>query len=338
MKRIGKHKLYRGDCLKVLRKLPDNSIDSIVTDPPYGISFMGKKWDYDVPTLAIWEECLRVLKPGGYLLAFAGTRTQHRMAVRIEDAGFEIKDMLAWCYSGQATPMSQDISKAIDKAAGAKRKVVGVNTNHRNNVNSKHQGTSSAVVTAPATKAARKWEGFGTGLKPCYEPVTMARKPIPGKTTIAENIQRYGTGGINIDGCRFKHPKDSASVSAKGRWPTNMMLGTGPDIESVFGDNSRFYYCAKPSKAERGEGNNHETVKPISLMQWLTVLVTQPGGVVLDPFMGSGTTGIACERNRFRFVGIERELPYFKIAKARIREARRYRIKTAKTAKTRKNK
>lgn len=321
MKKIGKHKLYRGDCLEVLKKFKDASVDSIVTDPPYGLRYQGKKWDYDVPSTLIWRECLRVLKPGGHLLAFAGTRTQHRMASRIEKAGFELRDMFAWCYSGQSTPKSLDISKAIDRAAGAKRKVVGINKNHRSGVNSKHVGTSNANITAPATKAARQWNGWGSGVKPCYEPISLARKPLEGSDTVITNIQKHGTGGLNIDGCRFHNEQDSKAVNENGRWPTNLLLEQSKDVAEVFGSNARFYYCAKPSKNERGVGNTHETVKPIAVMQWLCKLITQPHGIVLDPFMGSGTTGIACTIERFRFIGIEREPSYFKIARGRIKQA-----------------
>lgn len=189
--------LYNGDCLEIMRSMPDNSIDSIVTDPPYGLSFMGKKWDYDVPSVEIWAECLRVLKPGGHLLAFAGTRTQHRMAVRIEDAGFEIRDMIAWVY-GSGFPKSLDVSKAIDKAAGAERDVIAKNPTFRSST--RENGTSGfrdrrvdSNITAPATDDARRWHGWGTALKPALEPITVARKPLVG--TVAANVLEHGTGG-----------------------------------------------------------------------------------------------------------------------------------------------
>jgi len=169
--------LLHGDALEELKKLEDNSVDSIVTDPPYGLKFMGKRWDYDVPSIEVWEECLRVLKPGGYLLSFAGTRTQHRMACNIEDAGFEIRDMIAWVY-GSGFPKSHNISKALDK--GAERR----------------------LITAPTTDEAKQWDGWGTALKPALEPITVARKPLSEKT-IAKNVLKWGTGGINIDGCRI---------------------------------------------------------------------------------------------------------------------------------------
>ena len=217
--------LHNGDCLAVLRGMADASVDAIVTDPPYGLSFMGKKWDYDVPSTEIWAECLRVLKPGGHLLVFAGTRTQHRMAVRIEDAGFEIRDMIAWVY-GSGFPKSLDVSKAMDKAAGAERtERLAPKPGHENFVgrdNMKALRESGALSGeggysrpwmhdpqkvedahwqfAPATDAARKWQGWGTALKPALEPITVARKPLIG--TVAENVLRHGTGGLNIDGCR----------------------------------------------------------------------------------------------------------------------------------------
>ena len=205
-----------GDCLELMRAMPDNSVDAVVTDPPYGLSFMGKKWDYDVPGVEVWAECLRVLKPGGHLLAFAGTRTQHRMAVRIEDAGFEIRDMIAWVY-GSGFPKSLDVSKAIDKAAGAEREVV------RSVFRGNSAGTSAGImgqavprtdtITAPATAEAEQWDGWGTALKPSLEPVTVARKPLVG--TVAENVLEHGTGAINVDGCRVATPD---TVGASGRW------------------------------------------------------------------------------------------------------------------------
>ncbi len=191
--------IYNGDCREILQGLPDDSVDAVVTDSPYGLAFMGKRWDYDVPGVEVWAECLRVLKPGGHLLAFAGTRTQHRMAVRIEDAGFEIRDMIAWVY-GSGFPKSLDVSKAIDKAAGAEREVVGVadvgpDMRGRNFENA--TGRMVANITAPATESAKQWSGWGTALKPALEPITVARKPLCG--TVAENVLQYGTGGINVD-------------------------------------------------------------------------------------------------------------------------------------------
>lgn len=251
-----------GDCLEGLRALPDNSVDSIVTDPPYGLKFMGKAWDYDVPPEEVWRECLRVLKPGGHLLCFAGTRTQHRMAVRIEDAGFEIRDMIAWVY-GSGFPKSLDVSKAIDKAAGAEREVVGSKTVSRDFTagegediafRSGRPGQTEVPVTAAATPEAQRWEGWGTALKPSLEPITVARKPLIG--TVAANVLEHGTGALNIDGCRvgvFQNttPSGVDRRNAKlaelgyrpgeyqmgekvpntppGRWPANLILSVPED-------------------------------------------------------------------------------------------------------------
>lgn len=236
-------KLLLGDCLDKLKELEDNSIDSIVTDPPYGLSaapnsgksskggFMGKQWDYDVPSVDIWKECLRVLKPGGHLLAFAGSRTYHRMAVRIEDAGFEIRDMISWLY-GSGFPKSMDISKQIDKRAGVEREVVGVTQNTydgsvRNTDNHKSPNENASYddwglndsphntpQTAPATDEAKKWNGWGTALKPAHEPIVMARKPLSGKS-VADNVLEWGTGGINIDESRIPTSEDTRR-NAKG--------------------------------------------------------------------------------------------------------------------------
>lgn len=252
-----KFTLHHGDSLEVLKTLPDNSVDSIVTDPPYGLSFMGKRWDYDVPSVEIWAECLRVLKPGGHLLAFAGTRTQHRMAVRIEDAGFEIRDMIAWVY-GSGFPKSLDVSKQIDKAAGAERDVIGASPwasrggagLSRSIVNDDNWQSRGDSVTAPATEAARQWQGWGTALKPALEPITVARKPLIG--TVASNVLEWGTGALNIDGCRVGdnagwsypngrggsgwHGRDGLAsnltkpmAATQGRWPANLILSYNED-------------------------------------------------------------------------------------------------------------
>jgi site-specific DNA-methyltransferase (adenine-specific) len=330
--------LFVGDCLDILKGYPDNHFDSVVTDPPYGLSIMRSRWDYDVPSEDTWRECLRVLKPGGHLLAFAGTRTQHRMGVRIEDAGFEIRDILMWAHS-QGFPKSLDVGKAIKKVAGAER--------------------------------AKQWDGWGTALKPALEPITMARKVLTKGTTVAANVLEWGTGGINIDACRVPASEalvrpsidrqDNAvlgkglgagvQVEPSGRWPSNFthdgsdeVLGLFPESKSTKGNGkskintfvaggpvwndsntyadsgsaARFFYCAKASKSERGEGNTHSTVKPIALMRYLCRLVTPPGGLVLDPFMGSGTTGCAAVAEGFRFVGIDLSAEYVEIARKRI--------------------
>lgn len=374
--------LYHGDCLEVLKTLPPNSVDSVVTDPPYGLSFMGKKWDYDVPAIEVWQECLRVLKPGGHLLAFAGTRTQHRMAVRIEDAGFEIRDMIAWVY-GSGFPKSLDVSKAIDKAAGAEREVVGKSNRHVSGrptqrtagLNGSATFSESvgmgAFITAPATEAARQWQGWGTALKPALEPITVARKPLVG--AVAQNVLEHGTGAINVDGCRVgaearpvmvrtktvvaassmagvsTGATANGEVTTQGRWPANLIHDGSEEVTELLNDAARFFYCPKSSKKDRDEGlegferrnnmrvngpreseeakhatklaNIHPTVKPTELMRYLCRLVTCPGGTVLDPFTGSGSTGKAAMLEGFRFIGIEREAEYVAIADARIRAA-----------------
>lgn len=204
--------LRLGDCLDVLKQLEDNSIDSIVTDPPYGLSFMGKKWDYDVPSKEIWEECLRVLKPGGHLLAFAGSRTYHRMAVRIEDAGFEIRDQIMWIY-GSGFPKSHNIGKAIDKLEGNEREVVG---EKKSGVSSREYQSEEQTTAGVhyETKGNSDWEGWGTALKPAHEPIVMARKPFKGN--VAQNVLEWGTGGINIDECRVGYQKDDHVMKYEG--------------------------------------------------------------------------------------------------------------------------
>ena len=384
--------LYCGDCVATMKTMPDNSVDSIVTDPPYGLGFMGKGWDATVPGVQVWIECLRILKPGGHLLAFAGTRTQHRMAVRIEDAGFEIRDMIAWVY-GSGFPKSLDVSKAIDKAAGAEREKVpasgGLHKNARLNDDGWSKiGDDAAMMDSnlPATAAAKQWEGWGTALKPSLEPITMARKPLIG--TVAENVLTHGTGGINVDACRVG--RDSEDVSgwsqsgsnasdnramsganyardakpdADGRWPANLIHDGSDEVLALFpesvsrtsaavnrsngvlkhggenakpshettervtsnegfddaGSAARFFYTPKADSSERRQ-SKHPTVKPLDLIRYLVRMVTPEGGVVLDPFLGSGTLCEAARAEHCLSIGIELDAAYCADAVERLRQ------------------
>lgn len=406
------NQILQGDCLEVLKTLEDNSVDSIVSDPPYGISFMGKKWDYDVPKVEVWQEVLRVLKPGGHALVACGTRTQHRMAVNLEDAGFEIRDIVAWVY-GSGFPKSLNIGKAVDKLQGNEREVVryydvsDIRGDAYGTMNDK-QGGSYKNISVKETKGIFPYEGWGTALKPAMELWTLYRKPLEEKT-VALNVLKYGTGGINIDGCRVGTeimnnapagnkeggnslnmsktgiPQDADGTTALGRFPANFIhdgsdevVGLFPNSKSVQGKNvtrkelpnlamsgknyarfsevegyndsgsaSRFFYCAKASKSERNKGlegfeirsagglagradgslggepvtnqNFHPTVKPIALMRYLCKLITPVGGKILDPFMGSGSTGIGAKLEGFDFIGIELDKDYCAIAEARIK-------------------
>ena len=373
------YELHCGNSKELLKTLEDNSIDSIVTDPPYELGFMGKKWDasgiaYDVE---LWRECLRVLKHGGHLLAFSGSRTYHRMTVAIEDAGFEIRDQIMWLY-GSGFPKSHNVGKQEN---------------------------------------CEEWNGWGTALKPAHEPICVARKPLIG--TVAENVLTHGTGGINVDACRVKHNEElrelkaqkngnlvygqagryesTTELKANGRWPANIIhdgsaevlagfpenTGANPNYvktkyekdsdrlkglgaptpffhEKTKGSAARFFYCAKASKKDRDEGlegfeerklrvgsnqaiaeakrgndykeekgklqiggrlpmrNHHPTVKPTNLMQYLCRLVTPKNGLILDPFLGSGSTGKAAMYEGFRFIGFDLSQEYIDIAKARI--------------------
>lgn len=515
--------LYQGDCLDQLKLVPDCSVDSVVTDPPYGLAFMGKKWDYDVPSVEIWKECLRVLKPGGHLLSFGGTRTYHRMVINIEDAGFEIRDQIMWIY-GSGFPKSMDISKAIDKQAGAIREKekcgsLGSSSSFADDKWTQ-ENSGMRVVDNPITNEAKQWQGWGTALKPANEPICLARKPISEKT-VASNVLKHGTGAMNIDESRIGtddklvRPEISRTDNIaygkglgvgvqdepQGRWPANVIFdeeagkvldeqsghlksGSHKPVDTekknkVFGKYnqaninefaaneggaSRFFYCAKASKAERNAGldsaelawendsweklglnllmeninslekdtldiiskegsswstdlyghsiselypkdmiftietilsmitelrtlnasqssnikdciqdaiktieknglslvksaefisqlnlntisermelvlgavrvvlpmllkirdsaksqNFHSTVKPTKLMSYLIKLITPPNGIVLDPFMGSGSTGVACVNLSRKFIGIEKDGEYFEIAKNRI--------------------
>jgi site-specific DNA-methyltransferase (adenine-specific) len=416
--------IHHGDCREVMATLDAESVDAIVSDPPYGLSFMGKGWDHGVPGVEFWVEAMRVAKPGAHLLAFGGTRTYHRLACAIEDAGWEIRDCVMWVY-GSGFPKSHDVSKAIDKAAGAERKVVGIHRHahlnkYRSQASTYGTPTNNTEETAPATDAARQWQGWGTALKPAWEPIIVARKPLVG--TVAENVLKHGTGGINVDGCRVEPTGESrervgepsqerrynkagatdfaATPSTRGgnpagRWPANVIHDGSEEVVGLFpqtcassgrprrntaaahnatnsmgksvadwttlghddngGSAARFFYCAKASKADRDEGceglpqtikqsvahgdkrhgtlpytnepremnprprgNHHPTVKPTDLMRYLCRLVAPPGGIVLDPFTGSGSTGKGAVLEGFRFIGIEREAEYVEIARARI--------------------
>lgn len=385
--------LTQGDCGYFLKKIPTGSIDAIVTDPPYGIKFMSKKWDYDIPSIDIWAECLRVLRPGGHALVACGTRTQHRMVVNLEDAGFEIREILAWVY-GSGMPKSLDVSKAIDKHFHAPRTPLAVSPNDRPKSQVKNgkgfdrslpNDTHETIhITAPATPQAQEWDGWGTGLTPSMEMWTLCRKPIS-ESNVATNVLKHGTGAINIDACRIEDqgrwPKNlihdgSEEVTAlfpdtgkgNGKKPynyagreydnkdTSMFNGDKPQAPSNYNDSgsaSRFFYVAKASKRERNLGledftpkrtdedyrpnddgnkglqsrlhgatvkgqNSHPTIKPMALMQYLCKLITPPNGVVLDPYMGSGSTGMAAILGGFKFNGIELDEEYFDIAEARI--------------------
>ena len=466
-------KLLKGNNIDLLKTLPENSIDSIVTDGPYGLVFMNKKWDYDVPSVQFWKEAYRVLKPGGHILSFGGTRTYHRMVVNIEDAGFEIRDQIMWLY-GSGFPKSLNIGKAVDKIEGNDREVVGKLENYQdkrglNGQTENVMENAKPRIDIDITKGNSDWEGWGTALKPANEPICLARKPLSEKT-IADNVLKWKTGGLNIDGCRIGTETISSGKSKvvgggqlnlkntrvdieetfhEGRFPANIILECicdellegkeikgnenykwnnvdsssdifksrgkytprteTPDIhtnpmcpcfildsqsgiskstpmkESIRKENilnketnskkdiyaagspksgsnhndkggaSRFFYQAKVSKKERNLGcdgledkviegrdagqdersvafkkrptptkNTHPTVKPVDLMAYLCRLITPPNGIVLDPFMGSGSTGIAAQLEGFRFCGMEMDEDYFKIAETRIENWEKY--------------
>lgn len=347
--------IHHGDCRKILPSL--EQVDAVVTDPPYGLDFMGKGWDHGVPGVEFWEQILSAMKPGAHLLAFGGTRTHHRLMVAIEDSGFEIRDCLMWVY-GTGFPKSLDVGKAIDKAAGAERKIVGSKLGQpgyslKPNDTQDHNRTAysdfqdaekECAITAPATDEARQWDGWGTALKPAWEPIILARRPLEG--TVSKNVVRHGTGGLNIDECRVGVDKDDdihaknphttggfghagASIYGdstgappydpkQGRWPANLIHDGSEEVTGILGPAARFFYCAKANKKERGKGNDHPTVKPLALMRYLCRLVTPPGGTVLDPFMGSGSTLLAARAEGFQSIGIEIEKHSCEIARGRL--------------------
>lgn len=425
---IGDATLYLSDCIAAMKSMPDNSVDSVVTDPPYHLTsivkrfggknaapaqqgtdgayarasrgFMGKEWDGgDIAFRPeLWAEVLRVLKPGGHLLAFSGSRTYHRMACAIEDAGFEIRDQIMWLY-GSGFPKSHDVSKGIDRAAGVEFKASpaeGVGFMGPEGPGGYNVTKNRLTRTGESTESAKQWLGWGTSLKPAHEPICMARKPLDG--TVAQNCQEWGTGALNIDECRISVSKndpesfmrgeraiygkrlqeDSNSVSlppstlschALGRWPANVIHDGSAECINAFPQDmgasaARFFYCAKASQQDRDEGlhgfsgqqanfgdskvcslckltqrhayepqnigkcehewidpekkNVHPTVKPTDLMRYLVRLVTRKGGICLDPFMGSGSTGKAAILEKMQFIGIDMTEEYFEIAKARI--------------------
>lgn len=374
--------IINGDCLIELEKIPKNSIDAIITDPPYELNFMNKGWDHAGISFQpdTWKKCFDVLKTGGYLLAFGGTRTYHRIACAIEDAGFEIRDCIMWLY-GSGFPKSMNIGLAIDKKNGVESKIVNEIKTHDF---SKHKGSMMSFANTKEQKtgisnvkikeAQNEWKGWGTALKPSYEPIIVARKPFKG--SCVDNVIKYGVGGMNIDECRIafsgdmwktqKSGKSSRAYQSEetttaggvctandlGRFPANTILDTQEGEEW-----RRYFYCSKASKKDRDEGlnefekditddgrnkpidnsflrgktmrhNTHPTVKPTTLMQYLIRLVCPKGATILDPFMGSGSTGKAVEyenkeRNaNYKFIGIEKDAEYCKIAAARIKYVR----------------
>lgn len=405
--------LYLGDCLDVMKTLPENSVDAVVTDPPYSYKFMSKKWDADLPGIEIWKECIRLLKPGGFLLSFGGCRTYHRLVCNIEDAGFIIHPLIAWIF-GSGFPKAANLSKRIDQKVGEEREVIGTQIvpdirggkMHAN----REKGSYEIKISAPASEAAKQWDGFFYGLqalKPAIEPICMAQKPYEGKPV--DSILKWNCGALNIGGCQvgseLRHNssasqnkiygqfqgKEQKGRESVGRWPANVILEGSEEVVSMFpkqvgsgkfimggpprskslhigqisgqprtdaimnygdsGSAARFFYCAKSSQADRDSGlegmplgdppgsgrskpapgaksalgqpraNFHPTVKPVDLMQYLCRLVTPPGGIVLDPFMGSGSTGKGAIHEDMKFVGIEREETYLNIATARIKKA-----------------
>lgn len=320
--------------------MPDNSVDSIVTDPPYELGFMGKSWDNSgiAYNVELWSQAFRVLKPGGHLLAFGGSRTYHRLASAVEDAGFEIRDQIMWIY-GTGFPKSMDVAKAMDKSAGVQGEKVGERTFGKTSTGQGSGWNENAVaatgkqdVFAPASEESKKWKGWGTALKPAHEPIVLARKPVIG--TVANNVLTYGTGALNIDGSRVEigtgetktyadRTKLTVTTVDQGRWPANVIHDGSEEVLEYFGEPQRFFYCAKASKSERNAGleglpNFHPTVKPIALMRYLIKLVTPPNGTVLDPFLGSGTTAMAATLEGFKWIGCEITKDYWPIIEARV--------------------
>jgi len=311
---LGKAKLFKGNNMDALAMLPDNSIDSVVTDPPYGISYLNNSWDIQVPTVEFWQEVYRVLKPGGHILSFSSARTYHRMTVNIEDAGFEIRDQIMWMY-GQGMPKSLNVGKKVDQLQGNERAVLEVRQVNKINLSGNAEKTK---VDYAVTMGETEWEGWGTGLKPAHEPICVGRKPIHAKT-IAQNVLDFGTGAINVNECKID------SNDGSSRYPSNVIFDES-GLSQLTCQNptaKKFFYVSKPGVKEKALGftegrNSHPTVKPVSLMAYLCKLVTPKNGVILDPFMGSGTTGVSALCCGFNFIGMELGEEYFDISKTRI--------------------
>lgn len=335
---VGRTTIHCGDSLEVMAKLPKRSVDAIVTDPPYGLKFAGKAWDRGVPGEPFWAAALRVAKPGTHLMAFGGSRTYHRLACAIEDAGWEIRDCIMWCYSS-GFPKSLNVSKAIDKKLGADGKYGDYKKGATGKRSSKNinevwkrpwQDDPEAVDRMareylPSSPDAKEWDGWGTGLKPSYEPIILARKPLNG--TVAENVMKYGTGGINIDACRVGESGGTSDIPTgngfkcggvyqaigktktylidKGKWPANLIHDGSQEVVSCFPEKmDRIFYTAKAPQKQKTT-TNHPTVKPLDLMRYLIRLVTPFNGVVLDPFAGSGSTLRAASFENCDSIGIE---------------------------------
>lgn len=381
------YRLMHGDCIELMRAAKAEKVDAIVCDPPYGIEFMGKTWDSpgrmvghtgakaggdmgryepgvkrpgynasDGELFGQWceawaTEALRVLKPGAHALVFGGTRMWHRLAAGLEDAGFEMRDTCMWLHAS-GMPKGRDIGRQIDKANGTLGEVVGeTGENGIAGWNTYRHGKYDEAkapreVRAPGSEAAERWSGWSTTLKPCWEPILLLRKPFKGPAF--RNVERLGTGAINIDECRilyadaddlaatiasnpgrddlvtsdvFGADRPQQRVNAEGRWPANVLLDETAAEE--LGAVARYYFCAKASTKEKRAGleshhAKHPTTKPLALMRYLCRLVTPPGGLVLDPFMGSGTTGIAALLEGFKFVGMEQDAAFVETARLRI--------------------
>jgi site-specific DNA-methyltransferase (adenine-specific) len=314
-----KFKIYLEDC-SGLEEIESSSVDAVITDPPYGISFQNNRWDKALPDKKIWADCLRVLKPGSFVLVFSSVRLLHHLMTDIEETGFVIKDILFWVFLN-GMPKSRNIALEIDTESGIESKVTGKYTyvqGYKKGGAESYKNKDEKLKYEPASGSGKKFKGAGLGIKPAYEPIIMVQKPLESKLTVAQNVIKYGTGVLNIDATRIPYARGEKNVGHNphpgGRVTSNILR------TREFGDGYDKFFVVPKVRQHAEDYNFHPTIKPVDLMLHLTKLVTFENQMVLDPFMGTGSTGLACKALNRGFIGYEKDPGYFKIARQRFKE------------------